>query len=86
MKALKSRRAQEPTRVDCRLEEKLASLFGGDLTSVSKARLVVARLDDETASRLDRVTEIKIKSLRPLTRRDLSGAQRRHAKMRHKPV
>jgi hypothetical protein len=63
MKALKSRRVQETTRVDSRLDEKLASLIGGDLDSVSKARAVVARLDDETASRLDRVTEIKVKSL-----------------------
>ena len=66
MKALKSRRVQETTRVDSRLDEKLASLIDGDLDSVSKARAVVARLDDETASRLDRVTEIKIK---PLARR-----------------
>jgi len=63
MKALKSRRVQESTRVDSRLDEKLASLIGGDSNSVFKARAVVARLDDETASRLDRVTEIKIKSL-----------------------
>ncbi len=66
MKALKSRRVQEPTRVDSRLDEKLASLFGGDLASMSKARMVVARLDDKTASRLDRVAEIKFKSLTPL--------------------
>jgi len=63
MKALKSRRVQESTTVDSRLDEKLASLIGGEQDSVFKARVVVARLDDETASRLDRVTEIKIKSL-----------------------
>ena len=63
MKALKSRRVQESTRVDSRLDEKLASLIGGEQNSVSKARAVVDRLDDQTASRLDRVTEIKIKSL-----------------------
>jgi hypothetical protein len=63
MKALKSRRVQESTTVDSRLDEKLASLIGGDSNSVFKALAVVARLDDETASCLDRVTEIKIKSL-----------------------
>jgi hypothetical protein len=63
MEALKSRRAQESTRVDSRLDEKLALLVGGELASVSKARVVVARLDDETASRLDRVTEVNVKSL-----------------------
>jgi len=63
MKDLKSRRVQESTRVDSRLDEKLASLIGGEQNSVSKARAVVDRLDDQTASRLDRVTEIKIKSL-----------------------
>ena len=66
MKALKSRRVQETTRVDLRLDETLSSLIGGDKAPVSKARMVVARLDDETAARLDRVTEIKIKSLAPL--------------------
>ena len=63
MKALKSRRVQETARIDSRLDEKLASLIGGEQNSVSKARAVVDRLDDQTASRLDRVTEIKIKSL-----------------------
>ena len=62
MKALKSHRVQEPTRVSSRLDEKLAALFGGDLTSMSRARMVVARLDEKTASRLDRVAEIKFKS------------------------
>ena len=61
MKALKSRRVQEPTRVDSKLDEKLESLFGGDLASVSKAREVVARLDEKTASRLDRVADPKLK-------------------------
>jgi len=75
MKALKSRRVQELTRVDSRLDETLASLFGGDLASLSKARMVVARLDPKTASRLDRVAEIKFKSPTPLRGRP-SGVAR----------
>jgi hypothetical protein len=63
MKVLKSRRVQETTKVDLRLDETILSLIGGDKAPVSKALMVVARLDDETAARLDRVTEIKIKSL-----------------------
>ena len=63
MKALKSRRVQETTTVHPRLDEKLASLIGGDKVSVSRARVVVDRLDDETASRLDRVTDVNVKSL-----------------------
>jgi hypothetical protein len=61
MKILKSRRVRETTRADSRLDEKLVSLIGGDLTSVSKARMVVARLDRETASRLDRLSDPKLK-------------------------
>jgi hypothetical protein len=61
MKILKSRRVRETTRVDSRLDEKLVSLIGGDLESVLKARMVVARLDRETASRLDRLADPKLK-------------------------
>jgi hypothetical protein len=65
MKAMNSRGVQEPDRLDLTLDEKLAALVGGDVTPVSKARMVVARLDHQTASRIDRVPEIRIKSLAP---------------------
>jgi hypothetical protein len=58
---MNSREAQETIRVDLTLDEKLDSLVGGDVASVSKARVVVARLDRQTASRLDRVADPKLK-------------------------
>jgi hypothetical protein len=84
MKALKSHRAQETTWVDLTLDEKLASLVGDDLASVSKARAVVARLDDETASRLDRLTEFKIKP--PAPRRPVRTALDRPVRPADNPV
>jgi hypothetical protein len=60
MKALKSRRAQEPTSADLTLDEKLASLIDSDQASVSQAREAVARLDRQTAARLDRVADPKL--------------------------
>ena len=66
MEALKSREVQRPAAVDQKLDETLASLMGGDNAPVSRALVVVSRLDDETASRLDRMVDIRIEPLAPL--------------------
>lgn len=62
---LKSRTVQETTSADLNLGDRLALLIGGDRASISKARIIVDRLDEKTAARLDRVTDIKVDLLTP---------------------